>query len=76
MLTVNNIVGATLSVVAGLVNGFFLALAAGIAYLDKLASDDQRERAGGPLGPITMGLAKVLGILMKALGKEGLDDNE
>lgn len=75
VITVNLIVGGSLTVVSGLVNGLFLAIAAGIAYLGKLASDDQREKAGGPQGPVTLNLAKVLGVLLKILGHGSVDDS-
>lgn len=76
VLTVNLIVGGSLTLVSGLVNGLLLAIAAGILYLGKLASDDQREKAGGPMGPVTLNLSKALAVLLKILGGGSVEDSE
>lgn len=68
VLTVNTIVGGALVVLSALVNGVFLAIAGGIAYLGHLASDKERQRMGGPGGPKTKEIAQVLGMLGRAVG--------
>lgn len=67
VLALNTIVGGALVAVSALVNGLFLAIAAGIAYLGKLASDDQKETAGGPMGPKTLELDKALAMVLNLI---------
>lgn len=69
VLTLNAIVGGSLVAVSALVNGLFLAISAGIAYLGKLASDKQREQAGGPTGPQTIELDKTLKMVLDLIGR-------
>lgn len=70
VLTLNTIVGGALVAVSALVNGLFLAISAGIAYLGRLASEKQREKAGGPMGPKTLELDKVLAVLLRTVGQQ------
>lgn len=67
VITLNGIVGGALVAVSALVNGLFIAIAAGIAYLGRLASDKEREQAGGPMGPKTFEISKLLEILRRFL---------
>lgn len=67
VITLNGIVGGTLVAVSALVNGLFIAVSAGIAYLGKLASDKEREQAGGPMGPKTFEISKLLDMLKRFL---------
>lgn len=66
MLTVNTIVGGSLVVISVLVNGIFLAIAGGIAYLGHLVSDKERQKMGGPGGPKTKEIAQMLELLGRA----------
>lgn len=63
VLTVNTLTGGSLVVVSALVNGVFLAISAGIAYLGKLVSDKERHRVGGPAGFKTREIAQMLELL-------------
>lgn len=69
VITLNGVVGGALVAVSALVNGVFLAIAAGIAYLGHLASEKQREQAGGPMGPKTLEISKLLDILVHAVDR-------
>lgn len=67
VLGVNTIAGGSLVVVSVLVNGIFLAIAGGIAYLGHLVSEKERQKMGGPGGPKTKEIAQMLELLGRAV---------
>ncbi|KAK2614213.1 hypothetical protein N8I77_001059 [Diaporthe amygdali] len=61
IVALNTLVGGALAVVATLVNGMFLAIAGGIAYLGHLVSEKEKQMAGGPDGFLTKEVSKMIG---------------
>lgn len=61
VLTLNAIVGGMLAVIAALVNGIGLSIAAGLAYLGHLVSEKERMKAGGPDGHVTKFITDLIG---------------
>lgn len=56
----NDVVGGALTGVTAATHSSIFAIAVGMTRLAKLPSDEEREVAGGPRGPETLGLTVLL----------------